>query len=160
MVVWPSGNSTQMLVKYSHKTLRQSLFLTAIVKSSTVFARFTCPGILNNSSVNLRSNRVYRALGPNIALKKSRIRLFWALKWSKMTPQNGQYFWDHLSTFSAENTPNNSKTTLKKSRIRLFRPPKWSKMTPQNGQNEQIFDRKFQFSGSFMNLQSWKSNQK
>ena len=80
MVVWPSEISTQMLVKYSHKTFRQSLFLTAIVKSSTVFAKFTCPGILNNSNVKLRSNCVYRALGSNIALKNSKIRLFWALK--------------------------------------------------------------------------------
>ena len=55
---------------------------------------------------------------------------------------------------------NNSKTTLKNSAKRLFWPPKWSKMTPQNGQNEQIFDWKFQFSGSFIDLSSWKYTQK
>ena len=46
---------------------------------------------------------------------------------------------------------NNSKTTLI--------PPKWSK-TLQNCQNEQIFDRKFRFVGSFINLWSWKIHPK
>ena len=50
----------------------------------------------------------------------------------------------------------NSQTTLKKSRIRLFRPPKWPKMTPQNRQNKLTFEWIFQFSGSFINLSSWK----
>ena len=76
-------------------------------------------------------------------------------------------FRGHLSTFRAKNTPksrpfegeNNAQTLPKqvqnnfeKSRNRLFSPPKWSKMTPQIGQNEQIFDPKFLFAGSFINL--------
>ena len=112
-------------------------------------------------------------------LKKSRKRLFWPSKWSKMTPPNRKMsnllnenfdFKGHLSTFRAENTPkvgllrsktvpkhfpNNSKTTLKKSRKRLFRPPKRPKMTPIERQNKPIFDWIFLFSRSFINLSSW-----
>ena len=55
---------------------------------------------------------------------------------------------------------NNSKISSKKSRKQLFWPTKWSKMTPQNRQNEQNFDRKFQFLVSFINLSSWKYTQK
>ena len=84
------------------------------MKSSTIFAKFTCPGILNNSSVNLSSNRVCRALGSNTALKKSRVRLFLSTKMVKNDPSKrpervnfgleNLYFWDHLSTYRAENT--------------------------------------------------------
>ena len=53
-----------------------------------------------------------------------------------------------------KNSLNDSKPSLKKSRKRLFLPTKWSEMTPQNGQNEEICNVKFQFSGSFINLQA------
>ena len=93
----------------------------------------------------------------------------WPLKTAKMSKfliENFN-FRGHLSTFWAEIQPkvgllrpktmlkqflNNSQSTLKKSRKRLFRPPKLPKMTPQIGQNEQIFDRKFRFSRSFIDL--------
>ena len=53
---------------------------------------------------------------------------------------------------------NNSQTTLKKSRKRLFRTPNWPKITPHNGQNEQMFDRKLLFPGSFTDFLSWKTH--
>ena len=118
-------------------------------------------------------------------LKKCRIRLFRSENCNKNDPSERTKwakFWPKISIFGVIYQPfklkihpkvgllrpktmpkhflNNSKTTLKKSRIRLFWPPKWPKMTPQNGQNEQIFDRKFWFSRSFMDLWSWKYTQK
>ena len=108
-------------------------------------------------------------------LKKGRKWLFWPWKWPKL-PSQGVKFWPKISIFGViykplelkihpkvgllrpktmlKNFLNDSKTTLKKSRKRLFWPPKWSKMTPENGQNDQIFDPKFRFWGSFINLRA------
>ena len=85
---------------------------------------------------------------------------------SKILTQNLS-FQGHLSTFEAQNTPKsrpfeaeNKAQTLPKQvqnnfekvQKTTFLTPKWSKMTPQIGQNEQFFDPKFRFSGSFINL--------
>ena len=59
---------------------------------------------------------------------------------------------------------NTSQKPLKKLRKNqendFLNPTKWSKTTTETRQNEQIFDRKFRFFGSFINLWTWKYTQK
>ena len=107
---------------------------------------------------------------PTIAKNDTSNRPKWAIFWPKTAIIGVIYrpfelkIHPKVGLFRSKTMPknflNNSKTTLRKSRNRLFWPPKLPKMTPQIGQNEHILYRKSWFLGSFIDLWSWKYNQK